>query len=330
MDKIKTFLKDFFNTHGELKAKKANPPLFITGCMRSGTTFLVNKLSMHPQLLQVGIELNKVWEYLTGIKITEECEGLTSSDINSDQVYQMSNYFFNAIRSSKGIVRTLMRFKELNKKKTGRLFYDWVDVYPMNKSTHLINKIGFVNGLFPKSKIIFIVRDIYAQSASLKAHFNNNHKKNNIVAEYPDSPTSCWTIHQHSEDTKNKTNCYPGNFQVLPKMWLRLNTLAINQLLEMNDDSYLVVKYENLIENQEHEFQRIFKFLNLKGIYQADVDKISAAKILYKNTTTSGNPLSKWEKQLSDEEKEEIKNCIIENEEEYLRILNFIEEKIKT
>lgn len=103
-------LREIFKTHGEPRASMVNPPLFITGCMRSGTTFLANKLATHPQLLKVGAELNQVWTDIGGADIRGACPHLTEADANMATAYQMSNYFFQYIEESKSWKRHLMRW----------------------------------------------------------------------------------------------------------------------------------------------------------------------------------------------------------------------------
>ena len=61
MIKLPKALRELFGTHGEPRATPLEQPIFVTGCMRSGTTFLVDKMASHPQLLKIGVELNQVW-----------------------------------------------------------------------------------------------------------------------------------------------------------------------------------------------------------------------------------------------------------------------------
>jgi len=87
MIKLNNSLRKLLKTEGEIPAKKANSPLFITGCMRSGTTFLVDNLSSHPQLLKIGSELNKAWEELTKAKMTSECNYLNTLDATNEDTF---------------------------------------------------------------------------------------------------------------------------------------------------------------------------------------------------------------------------------------------------
>ena len=73
---------------------------------------------------------------------------------------RMSQYFSNYIRSSQRPIRYLQRIDQWRRIRQGRVHYDWDHVRPVNKSTHLVNKIGYVHSLFPNAKFVFIVRSI--------------------------------------------------------------------------------------------------------------------------------------------------------------------------
>ena len=52
--------------------------------MRSGTTFLVDKLSSHPQLLKIGVELNQVWTDIGGASIKGTCDHKVAADASAE------------------------------------------------------------------------------------------------------------------------------------------------------------------------------------------------------------------------------------------------------
>ncbi|MEX2596944.1 MAG: sulfotransferase [Salibacteraceae bacterium] len=324
MVKLNDTLRDLFRTHGEPEAKMLNPPLFITGCMRSGTTYLVNKLASHPQLFKIGAELNQVWTDIGGAPIKGHCPHLTEEDASPFYTYQMTNYFSNYINEGKSFKRHLMRMAKKSETNLFRVKYDWDNIIPMNKSPHLMNKTRYVNALFPGAKFILIVRDIYAQSASLKFHF----KKNRKIKCITDDPYDCWSITNKTglKPMPDSKKCFPENFSVIPKMWMRLNKVALEEIQLLEPRQYLVLKYEDLILNQEKELARIFNFLGLKDKY-GDLEeqiKESAAKKL--NTSTKGNPINKWKTQLSKNEIQSIKNEILKEDRVYSQITQKVSE----
>ena len=101
MIKLTQGLRDFFGTHGEPKARQYHPPVFLTGCMRSGTTFLADKLASHPQLLKIGVEMNDVWTDIGGASISGTCEYRNASHVTTEYTFQMTSYIQDFINESK-------------------------------------------------------------------------------------------------------------------------------------------------------------------------------------------------------------------------------------
>ena len=73
MIRLPKFLRKALKTYPQPPSHEVEPPLFITGVMRSGTTFLVSKVVSHPQLLKVGDELDKDWNNIGGAQIGAKC-----------------------------------------------------------------------------------------------------------------------------------------------------------------------------------------------------------------------------------------------------------------
>jgi len=320
-------LKRLFNTAEESTPIEKSSPLFITGCMRSGTTFLVDKLSAHPQLFKIGVELNTAWEKIGGTSTSEYCEYNDGTHASPYHTYQMSCHISDFIQNGKSLKRHLMRWVNLRNKQTGRVFYDWDHLIPMNKSPHLINKISYVRALFPKSKIILIVRDIYSHSASQKIHFDQDYKSRKKVSIETDLEGYCWSRVYENQIPSELSDFprYPGDFSTIPRMWIRLNKVAFKSLESLSDDDYLVIKYEDLILHQEAILKRVFQFLDLKDEFKEVESKIATKKIALINTTSSGDPLEKWRKQLNDEEIADIQSSIETQSQDYQYILDQLE-----
>ena len=319
MIKLPPKFRKIFGTHGQPAPSEANMPVFITGCMRSGTTFLADKLASHPQLLKIGAELNEVWTQVGGANCSNPCEHKTEEDAEFTYSYNMSSYITDFIRSSRSLKRHFMR---LNNKLAGipcRVSYDWNNIIPLNKSPHLINKTRYVHQLFPSSKILFIVRDIYAHSASMKIYLNWLKIKSGIVHISPENKSECWTsVRLKSAAAKTGSGLYyPGAFKAIPLMWLRLNRMAFEELYQISDDQVIILSYEDMIRQQNNVFKKLFSFLDLDERYRAHENRIAGKLVEHKNTTTKGNPLTKWRSYLSDGEKAIIHETIKEHQESY-------------
>ncbi len=304
--------KKLLGVPAEIEPVKHQQPVFVIGLMRSGTTFLVDKLSSHPQLLKIGNECSDAWHQLADAPIRGECSFCDASHYKPSHTYNMTRYFDDFIAESKGVKRHLARLKLYYQRKLGRVFYDWDNVIPLNKSTHLVNKIEFVRAVFPESKIIYIIRDVYGQVASMKQHFFNESGKGS-VHQLPNKANACWSVENVAKEAADRI--YPDNFNLLPEAWLRLNLLAIKALQKLEFSNCLLLSYEDMVQEQAQTFSRIFQFLQLNNKHEAVERKISAQKIAYRNTTTIGNPLTKWKSQLTEEEQEFLQAFISDNKE---------------
>ncbi|MEL6989370.1 MAG: sulfotransferase, partial [Bacteroidota bacterium] len=310
----------------EPKGKPFSSPIFIIGCMRSGTTFLVDTLCRHPQLLRVGNELRSVWTEIGNAP----CEGVDCAyrgreDLNSESITNMTSYFQKFVDDAKSMKRHLMRAKTKFKEGGGSIRYDWENIIPVNKSTHLLNKIEYLHAMFPRSKFIFIVRSMESQSASLKMHVLKDFENNKRYLYAPTDSKSSWSQLQKSEwlDSMINNRAFPENFCLIPEMWIRLNFLALQALSNIPKKQYHIVRYEQLVTNQETSLNRIFSFLELMDKYKLKSELISKSNLKVINTTTKGNPLEKWKKHLDQKEISQIAAA----KESFAKEYDFILEK---
>ena len=323
MIKLPGFLRDFFGTHGEPEARAVNAPLFVTGCMRSGTTFLVDKLATHPQLLKIGVELNQVWNDIGGASIKGTCEHKVAGDASPEYTYQMASYFADFVRESRTLKRKAMRRYSKYFHGLGRTSYDWNHIVPVNKSPHLMNKLGYVGALFPHSTMIVIVRDIYSHSASMKYHFEKLHQADGRTYFMEKSLTACYS-QTHGDVPEGKVG-YPGDFSIIPQLWLRMNKVAFDEFEGAGFKKKLVVSYEDLVMNQKGTLAAIFEAMELRSEHKQVADEIAQKATVLVNTTTKGNPLEKWKKQLSTQEIAAIDAVVAEHQEEYAFIRESLE-----
>lgn len=302
MIKLNNQLRALVGSQSEPRYKIENSPLFITGCMRSGTTLLVDKLSWHPQLLKIGTELNDIWTDYGEVPIRGRCVGLNESDVNLESLRKMTIYISKYIQEAKSIKRHLIRLADKKRTTKGRVFYDWDNIIPVNKSPHLINKISFLEKMFPESKFLIIIRNPFAHAASTKVFIKEQFLKREVKYYVPDNENDCW--HYHKNPPKSAL-MYPGAFKCIPLMWKRLNLSAINAAIK-HPDKTLLISYEALVSSPESEFERIFDFLDLNTKHFKAESKIKLKNYEFYNTNTAGSPFSKWKKTLSEEEIEDV------------------------
>ncbi|MFK7923522.1 MAG: sulfotransferase [Bacteroidia bacterium] len=302
----------------EPTAREFTQPIFVVGCMRSGTTFLLDKLTTHPQLLKVGNELRGVWTDIGGAPCeANACLHREAKHLDPTATANMTAYFADYIQQSQRLSRYLMRWQYRRRNGAGAISYDWEHVIPVNKSTHLMNKIGYVQALFPQAKWVIIVREVMGQVASMKKFVQQNFPGQ--VFYLPEEEGDCWQIlaEERLTEAHIPANRYPDNIEALAKMWLRLNHLAFQAIDNLPAEQVQVISYEELVTGQERVLSKVFSGLSLKPQHQPKVVDIAKRSVKPYNTLTSGNPLEKWKKHLTEEEQAKIQAVLTEQTAKY-------------
>ena len=275
-------------------------PVFIAGCMRSGTSLLVDKLTQHPQLLKIGVELNAIWTAIGGASCQAPCSYRDETHATYAAANNMTAYFAHFMHDARRLRRHLMRAKNRYRQGLGRIAYDWDHLVPVNKSPHLSNKLRYVHALFPRARFLFIVRGIEGHSASMKVHFDRDYARAGLVNLFPPDPRACYT--RQASAAPAGVRAYPGDFSIIPEMWIRLNALALQDLQHLPPDQVQVIAYEDLVARQPETLRRIFDFLDLRPAHAATAERIIHSGMQVINTTTTGDPMQKWRKTLSEAE----------------------------
>ncbi len=302
------------NVPTEPEATEFKDPIFLIGLMRSGTTLLMNTLSEHPQLLKVGFELNKVWTEIGGAPCSVNCDERTEKDFKPEFANNMTAYFTKFIEESKSAKRHMARWSAKRYYQAGTVNYDWENVIAMNKSPHLSHKIRYLHAMYPKAKFIVIVRSPYGQSASLKMHLMKYHQDQKYYFELEPNATSCWTNWIDPDVSKLPADrIFPGNFNLLPEYWLRMNELIFKHLEFVPKEQQIAFSYEDLVVNQEQTLKQIFDFLSLEDKHKKREKEIISKKQKIQNTETAGDPLTKWKKYLNKAEQDQMDFVLQQN-----------------
>lgn len=319
------FFAKLLNVPTEPPAETFRDPVFLIGLMRSGTTLLMNTLSEHPQLLKAGFELNRMWTKVGGAPCSVNCEMRLATDLQAQYQNNVTAYFERYIQNSKSFIRHLSRWSQKKYYGSGRVFYDWDNVFLMNKSPHLSNKISYINAMYPKAKFVVIVRSPYGQTASQKIHFLNNHKKQNTWFYLPNDNRSCRSKLLGSElGSYSNDRLFPNNFSLIPEAWLKLNSIIFDHLTDIDESRKVVFSYEDFVLNKEECLGSIFNMLNLNEKHKSIEQQIIKKNRSIQNTTTSGNPINKWKKYLTNNEIEVVNNTLNLQKDKYTHIQNLV------
>ena len=305
-------LRKLLNIKREIAPRPFVPPVFLTGCMRSGTTFLTNLLTEHPQLLHLEGELINVWSAIGGMDCEQYRTYLNRGNVNSESTANMASHFEKCYLEFSKPKYHFWRLINKMKRGSGGLKKDWQGLRLMNKNVHFINRTDYLLEMFPQSKVILIIRPIEAQVNSLKLHFEKI-EQNGKFTTCPDNYKDSWIT---GDQNRN------WNLKQLAEKWVQLNKTAIEDLQQNNPEKFLILDYNKMVDSPKETISDIYNFLGLKP-FDITIENTLTDRRTF-NTHTSGNPKTDWKTRLTAEEKEIIEKVKKENKEDYEFILSHL------
>jgi hypothetical protein len=256
------------------KTPCVHKPIFIIGCLRSGTSMLFTLLSQHKTLISTsgypdgedhtgwvkhgdcvmaGIGNSSSNSYNTGVNGFNACLHMNEEHANSQIIESMHHYY------SKEILRY---------KKHKRI---------LNKQPHLSNKIGYLTKIFPDAKIVHIIRECDAVVASCMAMMSQHPSLCVYWPRYEIDP--CLWIFSKDQTLnatnvlKQKNDFFPGSDgSLFVDFWNSINSSILSKSNEMKGQ-ILHVKYEDLVSSPESELERITRFCDLEA-FEYNTDQI--------------------------------------------------------
>ncbi len=293
-------------------------PLFIVGCIRSGTTILHDVMTQFcPQAIDiddVDFECRTFWQTrgvaIGSPKTGTRCPPADASSVTPAQAAEIRAYFARRAGRERHIV---------------------------NKNPHLSNKLGLLWALFPQARVVHIVREIYSVVASTKLRFlaaaeRENYARVPFVAYWPaEEHLPCWwtvpmargrapfslkhfakrllagrnapPAAQHDDPQQfraefgDASRYYPGEgFARIPESWLKINAGVIEQVRGLRMEShYLPVNYDDLVTNTPQALARIAQFCGIEQVAPQRVPQ-----------TLDASRRDKWRKDLSAAEQRSV------------------------
>jgi len=282
--------------------------LFLLGLMRSGTTFFRNLLSANPEIEVLGSELNRFWTEEGGAPcgIVPSCPPLNASDVSPEIRDRVRRDFLRFYRRRNSPLRLLhrayrkIRYGNESLLKQGRPFF------LLNKSTHLVNKVGYLRAIFPEARFLVIVREIHSQVNSLKKHLARIAARG-YRADYHPGTGACWSFTASGSQ---------AGFEALPAAWIDLNLQMIGALRDSGEDRVRWVHYEALCRDPLGVVAGLDPFLGFPLTRLLDCKPVNAS---------GQDPLHAWRHELSVGERETIDRVIEERGDDYGKILHHLE-----
>lgn len=184
----------------------------IVGCARSGTSILGELGSLHPDVKYI-FEAHQIWE-LGGLGVNGSHQ-LTAAHATSESKALIREWFVN----QKGAAKLLLE-----------------------KNPRNVLRIPYVRGIFPKAKIVHIVRDGRDVACSMVPGCGGDH----------------WS-HLKPPLWKNLFLSYQGALRCA-LAWKEIMEIALQDLAEV---PHLQIRYEDLIADPYRVLQQLLSYLNL-------------------------------------------------------------------
>jgi len=254
-------------------------PIFILGCMRSGTTILhrllMDYIPSAVDIDEVDFEGRVFWQKqgiaMGSPKTATRCDCHQGRHLTLETCEAIRQHFAQCAGA------------------TGQV---------ITKNPHLNNKIGLIHTLFPKAKIIHLIRQNLAVIASTKRLFEaiyggRNYLKVPVRHYWPSVELPCWwcvpeTLErspefqeragvpppQH-EDYPHFFQSHPeldryfpgGGFKRIPESWLHLNANLLRQVSTLNlQNNYLLVRYDELVLDTPAILAKIADFCQIEQV----------------------------------------------------------------
>lgn len=298
----------------ELPATSLRAPVFLTGCMRSGTTFFANLLGEHPQLLHLEGELNRPWTVLGGLDCQVNRAAADRRAVTPEAAAQMAAYFERCYgefaRKRYYLWRLIHRFK----KGSGGLVKDHSKIRLLQKSVHLVNRVDYLLHLFAGAKIILIIRPIEAQVSSLRSHFLKGEREGRFMQKPRRAGDSWISVDQVAQKD--------WDVQALAETWIHLNYRALQDLDTNAAERYMVIDYRQLVEQPQQVCGAVYRFLGLGPFHNKVSHSLKDRSVF--NSHSGGNPLTDWQTRLGPEDRAAIDAARDQYRDEYHYIQDYL------
>lgn len=304
-------LQNTLGIRRELEATSFMPPVFLTGCMRSGTTYLAHLLNEHPNLLHIEGELINVWTEIGGIDCKSNRKYADRHMVTPQNTANMSAYFERCMLEYRRPKYALWRAINRWKTGSGGVLKNSKQLRLLNKNVHLVNRVDYLLSMFPSAKLIFLIRPIEAQVSSLKLHFLK-HEKLGKYFGLPQDKKDSWVTSSQAEDRN-------WNVKALAITWINLNYQSLKDLERNVASNHLIISYLELVNSPDTTLNKICQFIGEQPIESLTAERLARKKVF--NTNTGGNPLDDWKTRLDGEEKAQIEEAKLEHQEKFNYIM---------
>lgn len=277
--------------------------------MRSGTTFFRNVLSANPNVQVLGSELNVFWTRVgrAPCGTVPCCPQRKSADATPETIDAVQRGFSKRYVARNFPYHLVYRIYRMIRYGNETFLKGGSPYYLLNKSTHLNNKIPFLDQIFPEAKYIFVLRDIFSHANSLYRHLYRLQKEGYDIF-YPDrTDRGCWRFIPVRGRERRPDNTMEVGFPFsdVPRYWLEQNAIALKALQGLDTQRYRCIQYQDIVERLPLTLHRLEEFLGTELNQRIHTGLIN-------NYTL--DPLSAWESELNEDQLTIIKDTLSANQ----------------
>tara|TARA_B100000676_G_scaffold313542_1_gene396926 strand:- start:30671 stop:31645 length:975 start_codon:yes stop_codon:yes gene_type:complete len=232
-------------------------PIIAFGTMRTGTTLLMDMLSAHPDIfITTGSPEGEdvvMWVELAGALMAGVGKRNAIGPVGHMHCLPMDASAISDERAAFVHQGLLERYPEARR--------DGIRL--LNANTHLGNKLGFVNKIFPDADLIFLTRNPYAVASSLKRKLQ---QFPNLMFEVPDAKSGCLNVYPRYgwSGLPKAVNMQNPNFfdpddpncvKIFARYW-KNTVLYIEEQAEALNLPIYKLRYEDLVSNHQDSMDR--------------------------------------------------------------------------
>jgi hypothetical protein len=263
-------------------------PLIVIGAGRSGTTMVRHALMQHREVASFEFEMNPLWKY-------------GNEHINHDMLNVSDNYSGKAAN----YIQKAFISKSLKSQKPRVL----------DKTVANVMRLAYIQKVLPDAKVLHIIRDGRSVSASAIARWSTKHPASYFLKKLKTVPirslprlslevisSKFSTILQNKNYRQTWGSRWPGiddDVAKLPlaslcaKQWVMQVETALCQKNQLRPNSYLEIRYEDLVLEPKKVFAEISSFFELSFDQKLN-DWVSA--------TIDNSRTEKWREYLDEEQ----------------------------
>ncbi|MBD63298.1 MAG: hypothetical protein CMD68_04370 [Gammaproteobacteria bacterium] len=281
-------------------------PLIVVGAGRSGTTLIREALMQHKDVVSFEFEMNALWKYGN--------EHIDHDMLNVEQHYTDS-------------------VSEYIKNEFAQKSFECEGLRVLDKTVANVMRLAYIQEVLPGAKILHVIRDGRSVSASAMARWSAKHPASYFIKKLKTVPLRSlpWFIFNFMKskylsfirgNVRRQTwgSRWPGfdhDVAELPlaaicaKQWVLQVEAALAQKTLLKPNTYMEIRYEELVRNPEMVFDKVRCFFEL------DYDENFSSWV---KSTVDDTRTDKWNKDLDEEQLDQV----LEHSSHLLKSLGYL------